>query len=534
MPRKSDYKPLLFTTTIRNPERFKDFMFILYKYNGKLLTEKVIEEVEEDIFTVGLYRPTKRIPQSVKDKWESSNAGEFADEALTPEEAKAVYDNNNPDIWDDIEGHKEAGFARGWPSRFETQYKFMRNLGFVKYSMGQPIIFSEVGSYLAKSIVISTDNGIIDRHSSDTPQYEQMAFMQAFAKYQRCNPFIRELNDNIPLILLLQVIKKINANPKYGNCGISYKELPLVIFWKDNDSDALYNRIVKLRKEFGYTPSDEVISDICTQEILGGFKKFGLNSIVTDYPDEFVRKMRMTGLFSFRGAGRFLDINHIEDKKIDYIISTYSSYVKYTNEDAFFNYMSTIDKNLFSIEAKPLSLTDAALKLSQWIKVYCWNNIKHELNNLSNKSASKDNVLKFISKPARLEFLTALAIKSKLPNVQVVPNYPCDDEGLPISTAGGNKGDIECFEDLNGILVEVTMAEGRQQTIMEVWPIIRHMDAFNETTNGKSQCVFVAPSIFSDTINQIHWSKEEKQIHIRPYTINEFINYLDSAKKLYQ
>lgn len=29
MPRKPEYKPLLYTTTIRNPERFKDFMHIL-------------------------------------------------------------------------------------------------------------------------------------------------------------------------------------------------------------------------------------------------------------------------------------------------------------------------------------------------------------------------------------------------------------------------------------------------------------------------------------------------------------------------
>lgn len=232
------YKPLLFTTTIRNPERFKDFMHILFKYNGQLLTEDIVEAVEKDIFTVGLYRPMKRIPLSVKEKWNSTCTGEFAEEALTPQEAKAVYDNNDPQKWDDIKGHKEAGFAKGWPSRFDTQYKLMKILGFVKYEMDKPICFSEVGEYLAKSIEIDvTDDGMIDRHASATPQYEQMAFMQALAKYQRCNPFVRELNDNIPLILLLQVIEKLNANPKYGNCGISYKELPLVIFWRDNDAE---------------------------------------------------------------------------------------------------------------------------------------------------------------------------------------------------------------------------------------------------------------------------------------------------------
>ena len=77
-------------------------------------------------------------------------------------------------------------------------------------------------------------------------------FMQAFAKQQRCNPFIRELNDNIPLILLLQVIaadivpvedenrilayhglKQLNQNPSIGLkaiidiCGISGRELSM-------------------------------------------------------------------------------------------------------------------------------------------------------------------------------------------------------------------------------------------------------------------------------------------------------------------
>ena len=385
--RKAEYKPLLFTTTIRNPERFKDFMFILHKYDQQVLTNKVIEEVEKDIFTVGLYRPTKRIPASVKAKWASTSNGEFAEEALTPQEAKAVYDGNDPEKWSDIKGHKEAGFDKGWPSRFDTQYKLMQTLGFVKYEIGSKIEFSEVGKYLAQSICIDIQDGIIDRHPSENPQYEQMAFMQAFAKYQRCNPFIRELNDNIPLILLLQVIRKLNADSNYNNCGISYKEIPLVIFWKDNDAEALYNRIVKLRNDYGYTPSDEVIEDICANEILGGFKEFKLKSIVSEYPDEFIRKMRMTGLISFRGAGRFVDVNHCEDQKIDYIISTYSSYKKIGTKDEFFDHMSKIDTNLFSKQTVALTHNDAAKKLAQWTTVYSWDQIKNELGNLSKKAS---------------------------------------------------------------------------------------------------------------------------------------------------
>ena len=530
--KKAQYKPLLFTTTIRNPERFKDFMFILYKYDQQILTNDVIEEVEKDIFTVGLYRPTKRIPESVKIKWATTRSGEFAEQALTPEEAKAVYDGNDPHQHLDIKGHKEAGFDKGWPSRFDTQFKLMKTLGFVKYKIGSKIEFSEVGKYLAQSICIEVMDGYIDRHPSENPQYEQMAFMQAFAKYQRCNPFIREQNNNIPLILLLQVIRKLNANPNYNNCGISYKEIPLVIFWKDNNADALYDRIVKLREKYGFSPSNEVIEDICTNEILGGFKKFKLKSIVSEYPDEFVRKMRMTGLISFRGAGRFVDVNHCEDQKIDYIIKNYSSYKKYDTEDGFFDYMSMVDTNLFSKQTVILSHDDTANKLVQWTKMFSWSQIKKELQTLSKKSSSKDDVLKFIPAPARLEFLVALAIKSKLPKIEVIPNYSCDDEGLPTSTAGGNKGDIECFEDNNGILVEVTMAEGRQQTIMEVWPITRHLEDFTNNYN-ESQCVFVAPTLFSDTTDQIDWARDRKKLTIRPYKIVDFVKYLDTADKLY-
>lgn len=149
---------------------------------------------------------------------------------------------------------------------------------------------------------------------------------------------------------------------------------------------------------------DEVVADICTKEILHGFKRFKLKSIASEYPDEFVRKMRMTGLVSFRGAGRFIDVNHVEDEKVAYILNTYSCYEKYENEDSFFDYIPKIDPILFSKEAKPISKTVAGEKLNYWITIYGWDKIKGELSNLEQKNASKDAVLKFMAAPARLEF----------------------------------------------------------------------------------------------------------------------------------
>ena len=86
MSRKLEYKPLLYTTTIRNPERYKDFIFLLKKFDGQILTAEVVEKIEREAFKCGLYRPVKRIPKSAKEKWGKTKKGEFGEFALTDEE----------------------------------------------------------------------------------------------------------------------------------------------------------------------------------------------------------------------------------------------------------------------------------------------------------------------------------------------------------------------------------------------------------------------------------------------------------------
>ena len=105
---------------------------------------------------------------------------------------------------------------------------------------------------------------------------------------------------------------------------------------------------------------------------------------------------------------------------------------------------------------------------------------------------------------------------------------------MPTSTAGGGKGDIECYEYDKGILVEVTMAEGRNQTMMEIWPIDRHLGEFIENNNIEAQAIFIAPSIFHDSQMQINYVRATNQHIIRPYPIDEFLTIIDASSKLYQ
>lgn len=521
------FKPLLYTTTMRNPGRLKFMLYVLEKFEGKNLDDDLATEICGETIRYGLYRPMKQT-ESVKQKWESTSQGEFSDYLLSNDEVQDML-NRNP------QSHKEAGFAKGWPSRFATIYDLTKELGLAYYWPGEPIVISELGKHLIKSINVKEDEGSsFVTAEIEHPEYEQQVFLQALAKSQRKNPFVRVLNDNIPLILLLQVIRLLKEDKRQNGCGISRRELPLLIFWKDNDAEALYKRIVKLRQSFGYNPSDEVVVDICLKEIMDGcFKDFKVKSIMDEYPDEFIRKMRMTGLISMRGAGRFLDINKNEIERIDYVLSHYARYTHYEDERAYFDYMAKLDPNLINIHSKPIDATNSETLLNEWLDVYPWANIKKELTNLSTKKASSDNVLKLLAAPSRLEFLTALAIKSKLPQVRVIPNYSCDDTGLPTSTAGGNKGDIECYEHGHGILVEVTMAMGRTQTVMEVWPIERHLDDMRKEFDA--QCIFVAPDIYSDSKKQIEYvffsSQGEKRI--RPYAIIDLISYLEGTHMLY-
>ncbi len=505
MPRIAKYKPLLFTTTVRNPDRLKGYLGALKRYEGQVLDDDLAERIMGELIRIGLYKPMK-LSAIVKKKIKEN-------EPLTDQEVAGVL-KGNP------QNHKEAGFSKGWPSRFDTSFKFAKELGFVFYKTGEKIEFSEIGLKLM-------DN--------EHPEFEQQAFLNAFVKYQRNSPFRRVLNENVPLILLLEVIRRLNADKNFNNAGISKLELPLLIYWKDNDAEELFIRIKKLRQDFGYSPSWEIVIDICRNEIMQGHDiARNDKSIKVDYVDEFIRKMRLTGLISLRGGGRFIDINKNEQRKVDYVLANYTDYRKYDTEESYFKYISIIDENLVSFIPRPISVSEQDIFLTKWSSHYSWETIRLEMLSLAKRHFTKDGILKYLSDPVRLEFLTALAIKSRFPNVKVIPNYPIDDEGIPTSTASGvgNTGDIECFENINGILIEVTMTEGATQQRMEVWPIRRHLLEFAKKMKN-SMCYFVAPSIFIDSAKEIEYVLHTENLFISPKTIEEFLEYLDNSDILY-
>lgn len=485
---------------MRNPERLKDFLMVFSQYDTEILTIEIIEQVTKELIQKGLYRPT-RVPQEVKNKWKQ-------DIELSETETEQVF-------MDNPQSHKEAGFDKGWASRFDTWFKIAKELGFVYYWQNEKIEFSESGRML------------LDK---EKPENEQMVFANAFAKYSRNNSFRRVLNNNTPLVLLLQVIELLNNDQNFNGSGISRIEIPILLCWQNNNAILLYKKIKKLRKNFGYSPSSETILDIC-YSLIDDTKRDD-TSILVDYPDDFIRKMRLTGLITLRGAGRFIDINTKETETVKYILQNYSSEKQFETEREFYNYISVVDLDLItklSIYVAPVRTSNKDLE--KWVKYYQWEKIKEEMLNLSQNKSSKDDILKIIERPLRLEFLTALAIQCKLPKVTIKPNFLSDDEGLPTSFASGGNPDIECYENKDTALVEVTLLTGTQQHIRESYSVHRHLEDFvNKGANAYS--IFISPKCFIDTCRNAAFIKFQYGLDVKILDIDLFVNQLENQNTL--
>ena len=140
-----------------------------------------------------------------------------------------------------------------------------------------------------------------------------------------------------------------------SDAGINVKEIPFFLCAKDKDAERIYTKIKELRNKYGFDYSDETVYELCFEELEVSEEKenrFKITNIMKEMPDDFIRKLRLTGLITIRGYGKFIDFNNTELDKINYILETYSNYNKYDNEYDYYWYMSKIDAKLINIETK--------------------------------------------------------------------------------------------------------------------------------------------------------------------------------------
>ncbi|WP_240329634.1 AlwI family type II restriction endonuclease [Helicobacter suis] len=249
--------------------------------------------------------------------------------------------------------------------------------------------------------------------------------------------------------------------------------------------------------------------------------------------DDYIRKMHITQLITLRGGGFFIDLNAFESAKIDYVIQRYTNYPKHNNSLSYFTYMGTIDNYILNI---PLSIDNATKKsvkiqaLNHFAKTYTQEQIFSELKILATKKASKDTLLKNIPELTRLEFLTSIALKKIYRDLEVLPNYSVDDEGLPTSHASGGKPDIICDDSSSHAITEVSLLCGRVQLSSELIPIARYLDEENKQHKDKHNfALFIAPIIHDDCQRYVKFVKQDEDLEICSLDIDSFIKRLKNT-----
>jgi hypothetical protein len=107
-----------------------------------------------------------------------------------------------------------------------------------------------------------------------------------------------------------------------------------------------------------------------------------------------------------------------------------------------------------------------------------------------------------IKLPTQLEYVAFRTFLSINDLLQIRPNYPVDDEGKPVFTAGGNLPDLEIYyKDFNAIC-EVTLMTNRAQWMAESQPVQRHLyDFAMKNSDKEAYGIFIAPSVHRDTKN---------------------------------
>lgn len=507
-----EHKPLSFSTTMRNPMRIGDFLNCIAPFEGQILTNNIIDHIIKNVLQAKLYHTMYQ--RMNKELWIK-----FVNEE--------TYSNNelNTIIENSPQQHKEAGFDKGWPSRFDTWYKLPMELGFVFYKINEPIIISTAGHLLLRAT---------NQETRDESQIQNI-FLNSLMKYQTNNPFRRNLNENAPLVLLLEVLK-ILSKTVINSSGIHRNELPLLICWPNNNAQELCNLILSLRKKYQYAISDEVIYEECLK-LLGADhtkkKRFKINQLTNEAVDDFIRKMRITGLFSLRGGGRFIDLNHFEQSKATHILEHYKDMKIFQNEQDYFNYMGQVDSIVLFSEEQSNDAVDVKLAtLKNWTKQYSKEEIYEELHIINKRGESKNNILRFIDKPTRFEFLISICLCQHFPNLKVLPNYSVDDEGLPKYVAAGGKADIECSDINSDSIVEVTLMTSRNQSIVEIPAITRHLQELAETSSKQVFSIFIAPTIHADTIYMVGYTKYQYKLDILAYNIEEFLTKIQQHIKI--
>ncbi len=557
-------KPWSISTTVRNPERLRDFLDVLKKMEGQRFGSE--NQIKYQILLIQhkLYKPTN----------------------LTREQEE---------YFDEIE--KEMPFVTAKEifnaQKYEDPAMRGRNSVAPMNKMGLCIAKNS-----AEGVKITS---LGEYFLSEDYDLGELFFIH-FLKWQLPNPASRAFSEddgfNIkPFIGTLHLINEVNKLwAKAGNdpVGISKDEFslfaPTLINYNDIKQQAkkLIDYRSGLRNQKGEKGRKKFRDSFridFAKSFLGTSKNSEIKKLLKnlkDYGDNAIRYFRLTRFLYIRGGGFYVDLESrrlIELKKLLSIDN--AAPLEFENEDDYIQYLADLKRPILPWETK-VELEKIAVSLNydvqnyikdlgskaEKIPVFESKNIEklnteklkqyieqlrafrrklQELEtHVESQEASKiqeyiialKNIHKSTNKKSiELEKLSAFALNALNDAIEIKPNYPVGDDNEPTFTAPANKPDIECFYEQFNSVCEVTMLTDRSQWYNEGQPVMRHVRDFEERYAGKSTyCLFIAPRLHQDTIETfwmaIKYGYKGANQRIIPLSISQFIKLLESLLEI--
>ena len=420
-------------------------------------------------------------------------------------------------------------------------------------------------------------------------------FLKSFIKWQIPNPANDDYPDDgdyniVPFVGALKLIHEVNrleASRNEKAKGISKREFSLFVPSLINHKDiAVYaQRIIQLRdlQKNKSIQERKAIRDNYRNNFAASFlgssdpaKIKLLIDNLKDYGDNAIRYFRLTKFIRVRGNGFYVDLEPSRSIEIQSLLED-EFYIprSFENKNEYLAYMSNNDlpelpwqtkerlaeiagsvysevvslQNKLKIETSAPQDTGLMNKDELITSIELFRSMKKELQEKDNhiKSQPIEAISDYIEKlenifdpenrtenrALELECLSTMGLHALNDAIEIKPNYPVGDDNEPTSTAPGGMADIECFYDDFNMICEVTMLKGRDQWFNEGQPVMRHLRDF-ENKNTNSYCLFVAPTIHVDSaetfwIANVHGYKGSVQ-KIAP--INQFVFILKTLKQL--
>ncbi len=549
-------KPWSISTTVRNPERLRDFLRVLKTLEGKEFNEDNQILFQVLLIKERLYKPNN-IPLKYKKYYED------VERKIPIKVARQIFE---------YQEYQDP------PMRGRQSVNPLNKLGFAIARQGYDSIrITNLGNLFLNE---DYDIGYI--------------FFRSLLKLQFPNPWSNDFSKKdgfniMPLIGVLHLIYELDRCEVKK--GLSKKEfclfVPTLINFEQIEEQV--KKIINYRQQKGKTEKEKFAKQYIKEfyGISGDITDKKINNIF-DYGDNIIRYLRLTKYLQVRsdalGEHWRIDLEPTRLTQIEQIIKKYNGQMfRFESIKDYLDWIADIDlpelpwekigklreiiENLRKTiidysNAKGLKLDGVKKKysISEKIELMPKKELLKYLEelrkmNLELKVSEKKKELKYNSEqinktikiledpkqikklePEQFEKLINDALLMIDDELLIKPNFPVDDNGEPISHAPGKKADIECYYESFNATCEVTLDRSNRQWVRETQPVMRHLREFENSNIGKEAiCIFIAPSINNDTysifFNSVVHEYDGRKQKIVPITTQQFANILRKLLK---